>query len=72
MDISKLIDDTLYKCAHDVADGKFENIIKTDNEDITVLDMAKQNEMIMNYCNLLLESYHKELSASLAVQGIHI
>ena len=29
MDISKLIDDTLYKCAHDVADGKFENIIKT-------------------------------------------
>lgn len=72
MDISKLIDDTIYKCTHDAANGKFENIIKTDSKDKAVLDMAKQNEMIMNYCNLLLESYHKELSAALAEQGIHI
>ncbi len=72
MDISKIIDDTIYKCTQDVANDKFKNHFKTDDEDKAVLDNAVQNEIIMNYCNSLLEAYHKELSASLAAQGIHI
>lgn len=72
MDISKIIDDTIYKCAHETANGQFKSDFKADTEDKTVLDMAKQNGLMMNYCNSLLEAYHKELSASLATQGIHI
>ncbi len=72
MDISKIIDDTICKCAHDAANGKFKNHFKIDDEDKAVLDKATQNEIIMDYCNSLLEAYHKELSASLAAQGIHL
>lgn len=72
MDISKIIDDTTYKCIQDAANGKFKNHFKSDDEDKTVLDKAKQNEVMMNYCNSLLKAYHKELSSSLASQGIHI
>lgn len=70
MDISKIIDDTIYKCAQDAANGKFKNDFNADSEDETAT--AKQNELMMNYCNSLLEAYHKELSAFLATQGIRI
>ena len=72
MDISKIIDDTIYKCTQDAVNGQFNSPYKSNDEDNAVLDKAKQNEIIMNYCNSLLESYHKELSASLASQGIRI
>lgn len=72
MDISKIIDDTIYKCTHEVVNGKFKNHYEADKEGNAILDADKQNEMIINYCNSLLEAYHKELSASLAAQGIHI
>lgn len=72
MDISKIIDDTVYKCTQDAANGKFKSCFNPNDEDKAVLDKATQNEIIMSYCNSLLEAYHKELSASLAAQGIHI
>ena len=71
MDIKKIIDDTINKCVHDVANGNFKDAFIVDSEDKAVFDMAKQYEMMI-YCNSLLEAYHKELSATLAAQGIKI
>ena len=72
MDIKKIMDDTINKCVHDVANGNFKDNFIVDSEDKAVFDMAKQYEIMMNYCNSLLEAYHKELSATLAAQGIKI
>lgn len=60
MDISKIINDSIDKSVKDVVDGKFKK------------PEVKQEEMLMNYSNILLETYHDELCKELAKHGINL
>lgn len=65
MDIDKIINNSIDKSVKDVASGKFHNP-NSSNPD------AKQNELLMNYSNTLLRTYHEELCKELAKHGIDI
>lgn len=68
MDISKIIDESRDKSIKDVVDGKFKNITDID----IPTDLIKQNAMLMNYCDTLFKTYHKELQKELLKHGIEI
>ncbi len=72
MDISKIIDKSRDKSIKDVVDGKFKNITDTDIDIDIPTDLIKQNAMLMNYCDTLFKTYHKELQKELAKHGIQI
>lgn len=69
MDISKIINDSIDKSLKQVTDGKFDNIV---DDDPNMSEHAGQNAMLMNYTNILLETYHKELKKELSKHGIEI
>lgn len=69
MDISKIINDSIDKSLKQVTDGKFDNIV---DDDPNMSELAGQNAMLMNYTNILLETYHKELKKELSKHGIEI
>lgn len=70
MDISKIIDESRDQSIKDVVDGKFKNITDIDIDIPT--DLIKQNALLMNYCDTLFKTYHKELQKELAKHGIQI
>lgn len=70
MDISKIVSDSLEKSLKQVADGKFDNSIV--NDDPSMSELARQDDMLMNYTNILLETYHTELKKELSKHGIEI
>lgn len=63
VDISKIINDSLDKSVKDVADGKFKSPDISNSE-------SKQDQMLINYSNILLRTYHEELCKELAKHGI--
>lgn len=69
MDISKIVNDSIDKCAKQVADGEFNNIVA---EDPNMSALVGQDAMLMNYANILLATYHKELKKELSKHGIEI
>lgn len=69
MDISKIVSESIDKSIKQVASGKFDNLV-ADNQDIA--EFAGQNAMLMNYSNMLLITYHKELKKELSKHGIEI
>ena len=70
MDISKIIKDSLDKSIKEVANGKFDNCYGIDEENTA--DLASQDAMLMNYTNILLSTYQKELKTELSKHGIEI
>lgn len=69
MDISKIVSDSIDKSLKQVADKKFDNIVV---DDPTISELASQDAMLMNYTNILLATYHKELKKELSKHGIEI
>lgn len=69
MDISKIVSDSIDQSLKQVAGGKFNNIIVNDPN---MSELAGQDAMLMNYTNILLETYHKELKKELSKHGIEI
>ncbi len=69
MDISKIVSDSLEKSTKQVANREFNSLI-TDNQDMN--ELASQNAMLMNYVNILVATYHKELKKELSKHGIEI
>ncbi len=69
MDISKIVSDSIDKSVKQVVSGKFDDII-TDNQYMN--ELAGQDAMLMNYANILLTTYHKELKKELSKHGIEI
>ena len=63
MDINKIITDSLYKSLKEVASGKFDNHAN---------GFEGQDAMLINYINILLTTYHKELKKELAKHDIEI
>ena len=69
MDISKIISDSIDKSIKHVTNGKFDNIV---TDDPNLSESASQDAMFMNYANMLLLTYHKELKKELSKHGIEI
>lgn len=69
MDISKIINDSIDRSLKQVTDGKFDNIVV---DDPNMSKLAGQDAMLMNYANMLLLTYHKELKKELSKHGIEI
>lgn len=69
VDISKIVSDSIDKSIKHVANEKFDNIVV---DDPTMSELAGQDAMLMNYTNILLETYHKELKKELSKHGIEI
>ena len=65
MDVNKIINDSIDKSVKEVAGGKFKN-------SHTSYPEAMQDEMLMNYSNTLLRTYHEELCKELAKHGIDL
>lgn len=65
MDITKIINDSIDKSVKDVVDGNFQH------PDISY-PASKQDQMLMNYSNTLLRTYHDELCKELAKHGINL
>ncbi len=70
MDFSKIIDDSIEKSVKEIAGGKFSTELDFDNKELH--DAVQQNQLLMDFSIMLLETYHTELQKILAEQGIHI
>lgn len=70
MDISKIISDSLDKSIKEVASGKFDDYYGIDDEHLA--ELSNQDAMLMNYANILLTTYHRELTKELSKHGIEL
>ena len=68
MNISKIISDSLEKSMKEVASGKFDDYGIDEQSD----ELGMQDAMLINYTNILLATYHKELTQELSKHGIEL
>ena len=71
MDLSKIIESARTQARQDIVD---QNIIPTDflQQYPDTAKKVRQDAVLMNYFETLLETYHQELKEVLAKQGIEI
>lgn len=71
MDLSKIIESARTQARQDIVD---QNIIPTDflQQYPDTAKKVRQDAVLMNYFETLLETYHRELKEVLARQGIEI
>lgn len=68
MDLSKIIDDALYKACNNLP----LDTPSTSNLNGLLADKAKTYQLLINYSAILLEEYHAALKLELSKQGINI
>ena len=67
MDFSKIIEDSTKKTIENMLNRK-----SNDKLDENLQNSIKENQVLLDYSNNLLRSYHEELKEELAKQGIQI
>ena len=70
MDINKVIATSLDKSVKDITNGKIDEVLNLDDEQLQ--KAVQQNQLLMNYSITLLKTYHEELRKELATHGIEI
>ena len=70
MDINKVIATSLDKSVKDTTNGKIDEVLNLDDEQLQ--KAVQQNQLLMNYSITLLKTYHEELRKELATHGIEI
>ena len=69
MDLSKIVDEAIYKACHNMPD---DTPSIGEGLDSLLSDKVKTYQLLINYSNILLEEYHKSLRLELSKQGINI